>query len=86
MHAISFAAITSDQSADNEAFVQNEDVLNEPLKDGPGEMPFLNAGEEAIFRRLTIFRLGNFIATDCLQKMITAHRSDSVEASMLPEV
>ena len=73
MHSASYAVISSAQSAG--AFVQKEEALNEPLNDGPGEMPFLSAAEEAIFRRFAILRFGNVIAKDCLQKIKDGHEN-----------
>lgn len=82
MHGASYTAISSAQSA--EAFVQKEEALNEPLNDGPGEMPFLNAAEEAIFRRFSILRFGNVIAKDCLQKIKDGH--ENADAAIPTEV
>ena len=84
LHNISYSMILSAQTADSSG--QEKERLIQPLNDGPGEMPFLNDKEEALFRYFAIFRLGNVIATDCLQKTKDAHHSDNDEASSLHQV
>ena len=84
LHNISYSMILSAQTADS--FGQKKERLDQPLNDGPGEMPFLNDKEEALFRYFAIFRLGNVIATDCLQKIKDAHHSDNDESSSLRQV
>ena len=76
--------ISSAKTADPS--VQKKEQLDQLLNDGPGEMPFLNDKEEALFRYFAIFRLGNVIAMDCLQKIKDTHRSVNNEASSLHQV
>ena len=77
--------ISSAKTADSS--VQKKEQLDQLLNDGPGEMPFLNDKEEALFRYFAIFRLGDVIAMDCLKKIIIdAQRSGNNEASSLHQV